>query len=806
MALAAAAAAAVVLLALWRVDVAVIVGVLLLGVVRVEPSPSDAFFSVAMLVVVLTRRHELHRVPRWAAAGVAVLVVANLVSLMNAPGARSGVTYFAVTLYLLALALWLAAYVDRTSRARAIVIALTVAAVTSAILGSLAVLAPIPGRDLFVFKGCCRAQGLFKDPNVFGPFLIPPMLILLHEALYPRLFSRRSRPLIVGCIVILMLGIILSFSRGAWLNLAVGVGVMAAALCLRPGGIRRVAGLVAILALVAAAVIVALNATGETSYFDERAGLQTYDMLRFGVRDEGLKMALRTPLGLGPGQFEEYFVAFPHNVYVFVAAEQGALGILAFLGLVLGTLAMAARSVWLGRDTHGIGSAALLGSWAGLIASGMFVDTLHWRHMWVVAALVWAAAPVRVASAVRVPIADRWRRLPTVAAASGVLAAMLLVVVAVLWGAPSSSRAVGTVAGGTGRAGDVRFMAYPDSSADRFFTTNRYADFMNRKYWRVRSYTPFFDQALPWYPNAWFYQDVQAIYPGSTEARAHPEWILRDGDGRPLYVPWGCSRGTCPQYAADIGDPAFRSAWLQEAERRLARGYRGIYVDDVNLTLHVGDGREQARTPIDDRTGKPMTLEAWKGYMVGFVEAIRRRFPDVEIVHNVMWHLGASDPAARRQIAAADFINVERGVNDDGLTGGSGEWSVRGLLSYADEVHAQGRAVMLQGRAETDAAREYNLAAYFLVSTGRDAVGNLDGGTPTDWWPGYDVRLGAPVAPRAEWSGVLRRDFARGMVLLNEPGGTERIVDVGPGYTRIGGQPAQQVTLPPASGVVLLRG
>jgi hypothetical protein len=29
---------------------------------------------------------------------------------------------------------------------------------------------------------------------------------------------------------------------------------------------------------------------------------------------------------------------------------------------------------------------------------------------------------------------------------------------------------------------------------------------------------------------------------------------------------------------------------------------------------------------------------------------------------------------------------------------------------------------------------------------------------------------------------------------------------VGPGFRRIGGQPAQQVTLSPASGVVLLRG
>ena len=45
-----------------------------------------------------------------------------------------------------------------------------------------------------------------------------------------------------------------------------------------------------------------------------------------------------------------------------------------------------------GRDAHGVGSAAMLGAWCGLLANSAFVDTLHWRHLWLVAALIWVAA------------------------------------------------------------------------------------------------------------------------------------------------------------------------------------------------------------------------------------------------------------------------------------------------------------------------------------------------------------------------------------------------------------------------------
>jgi putative Ca2+/H+ antiporter (TMEM165/GDT1 family) len=58
----------------------------------------------------------------------------------------------------------------------------------------------------------------------------------------------------------------------------------------------------------------------------------------------------------------------------------------------LATLLMAAGNAVAGRDTYGIGAASLLASWCGILLSGFVIDTLHWRHLWFVAALIWVAS------------------------------------------------------------------------------------------------------------------------------------------------------------------------------------------------------------------------------------------------------------------------------------------------------------------------------------------------------------------------------------------------------------------------------
>ena len=95
-------------------------------------------------------------------------------------------------------------------------------------------------------------------------------------------------------------------------------------------------------------------------------------------------------MGVGPGQFEAYSPVATHSTFVRVFSEQGPFGLLLWIALLLATLVLALRNAVIGRDTYGIGSAALLGAWCGLIFNSTVVDTLHWRHLWVVAALIWA--------------------------------------------------------------------------------------------------------------------------------------------------------------------------------------------------------------------------------------------------------------------------------------------------------------------------------------------------------------------------------------------------------------------------------
>ena len=157
---------------------------------------------MVLAAAVVTRRPEVKRVPPWAAALVAVLLLANVVSLVNASALVWGGRHMAITVYLLLPALWLSAYVDRPAR-RALLVAYSAAAAAAAALLGIRAAHAAARQGPFLAEGCCRAQGSFEDPNVFGPFLVPALLILLNEALEPRLPPRRARLLLAVAIPLL---------------------------------------------------------------------------------------------------------------------------------------------------------------------------------------------------------------------------------------------------------------------------------------------------------------------------------------------------------------------------------------------------------------------------------------------------------------------------------------------------------------------------------------------------------------------------------------------------------------------------
>ena len=216
-------------------------------------------------------------------------------------------------------------------------------------------------------------------------------VLTLMELLEPRLLRLRPslKLLLLG---VLCVGVFTAYSRAGWLNMVVAVAVLMMVLPLRRGGSKRALALIfaALIGVAAVGAVVAI--TGSTEFVEERARYQTYDNDRFGAQERGVELAQSNPIGIGPGQFELRSPISAHSTYIRVLAEQGIMGFFAIFFVMFGTLLLAIRNAVLGRGTFGIPSVALLACWCGILANSLLVDTLHWRHLWIVAGLIWAGA------------------------------------------------------------------------------------------------------------------------------------------------------------------------------------------------------------------------------------------------------------------------------------------------------------------------------------------------------------------------------------------------------------------------------
>ena len=354
-----------------------------------------------------------------------------------------------------------------------------------------------------------------------------------------------------------------------------------------------------------------------------------------------------------------------------------------------------------------------------------------------------------------------------------------------------------------GSAGKLDFAKPAESSFDRYTQspTSAQQEWMRTHYSRMRTYAPYFDSRLAWFPNAWSYQDAYAIYRGQESGLEN--YILKDANGNRLYIPYACSNGSCTQYAADIGDPAWRRHFIDIAKARVSKGYKGIFVDDVNMAFKVGDGNGNFVAPMDKRTAQRMTHDNWQRYFAEFMEQLRAELPsNVEIIQNqVYFHVGLSSAYVKRAIEAATGIEFERGVIDTGITGGTGTYGFETVLGWVDYIHSRGKGVVYDAQATW--GREYAMAFHLLNANGLDSFSHPLESDPDNWWTGYDTDLGAPTGSRYSWNGVFRRDFERGTVLVNQPGQTTKSLTLGTSMKTLGGSTVSSVSLPAREGLVL---
>lgn len=266
-------------------------------------------------------------------------------------------------------------------------------------------------------------------------------------------------------------------------------------------------------------------------------------------------------------------------------------------------------------------------------------------------------------------------------------------------------------------------------------------------------------------PQAVRYIDAFAIY--TSQANIDFSLVLKDpASGKPLYIDWGCSGGKCPQWAGDIGNPAFKKTIIDKCKQAVADGFQGIFLDDVNLVPNLTTGAVKVSVPAG------YTATTFKAAFATFMEEIRAAVPSAFLLHNSVWshspnHDG-DDPNVIRQIKASNMCNLERGINDGGLTAGTGEWSINRYFKYVDKVHSLGRNISYMGYATDKPGAIANLCAAWMTFEPGD-VHQSKLRYPDVWPVEYDWDLGDPKGARTYVNGVYRREFTKGYVTLSDP-------------------------------------
>ena len=260
-----------------------------------------------------------------------------------------------------------------------------------ALIGILGYFGAIPGAENFTLYG--RARGTFQDPNVFGPFLVLPIALLTQDFLTRPL---RKTLFLAPVLLILLLGVFLSFSRAAWGMTVLSMAGVAAVvfICDQNPKIRfRIISIaVAGLAVAIAGLAIALSFDSVSDVFTQRAKLvQPYDSARIGRfarYSHGFAMAFEAPLGIGPMQFRNFFPEDPHNVYLKGFLDYGWLGGLSYIAFTVWTLFRGFPLLFKDQNWSPMYRGAYMVFLAHVL-TGVIIDTDHWRHLYMIYGILW---------------------------------------------------------------------------------------------------------------------------------------------------------------------------------------------------------------------------------------------------------------------------------------------------------------------------------------------------------------------------------------------------------------------------------
>jgi len=367
-----------------KYDLFVFLDILLLSVVLFEPSPSDLLFGILIVFGIISQTLNLKKIRIHSFPILIYLAYffVCILSIINAVDIFQAIKFFTITFYLFLFSVFIFSYTT-PEKLPAILRAYILSTLLASILGFMGYMGFFPH---YLMAYSSRAKALFKDPNVFGPFLIPTVIILLDDLRSKRILKTNAF-VHAGIIAVTTLAVVLSFSRAAWINLCIAVLVYLL-LNFRKIGLFKISVFIMSFVVLAAALWFFAGNNSLKTFIDSRAKMQDYDKNRFASQRAGLQLAYQNPLGYGPGQYElvvsqitsEQISA--HSLYFRLFTENGAAGLILFFTALIFIIINLFKIQGKESESVPIKSSVLLSILIGILVNSLVVDTLHWRHFW----------------------------------------------------------------------------------------------------------------------------------------------------------------------------------------------------------------------------------------------------------------------------------------------------------------------------------------------------------------------------------------------------------------------------------------
>ncbi|MDW3223627.1 MAG: hypothetical protein R8G34_12215 [Paracoccaceae bacterium] len=369
----------------WRIYV---LAIMLSFFVVVEPAPTDLVFIIALGVFCFSRPVKTAFLSGAALIGVFLYLVFSVLSLVFVQYVPIfAVRAVAIEFYMIALFVMTAYFMKtRGDQAFATVLAaLTIGGVLASFVAIAALLDLIPNSDI-LFRGDgarYRVKATFKDPNVFGPFIVPSLLFVTWVVVE----SARFRLIALGAMGLLLISLLSTYSRGAWVHAFISLSFFSLALLIyRPTARPTLTAIVWVIILICGTVLFFLDqitARLTDSFLAQRLSLQSYDTSRFGYVADAARQIWEHPLGIGPFQARYVYGYLPHNTFVAFAMHNG---IFACLGLILiyGSASIRCMAKIIAQRPGWTKYALVFSILLGLLVLMQVVGAIHWRHLYLV--------------------------------------------------------------------------------------------------------------------------------------------------------------------------------------------------------------------------------------------------------------------------------------------------------------------------------------------------------------------------------------------------------------------------------------